>query len=194
MKKKLLIFLLVFTAICFTSCGNKEDDKFSKKINVNIEVEKYGTISLELYPDVAPITVDNFVSLIKDGFYDGTTFHRIMPGFMIQGGDPTGTGKGGSSHTIKGEFLRNGYDNILRHERGVISMSRNDVSYDSASSQFFIMHATDNSLDGNYAAFGKVTSGIEVVDKICENTPTENSNGKVLPENQPKITRIYIVE
>ncbi len=131
-----------------------------------ITMESGDKITLELYPDIAPITVENFVNLAKEGFYDGLTFHRIISGFMIQGGDPRGNGTGGPGHTIKGEFLANGVVNNLKHTRGVISMARSQA-YDSAGSQFFIMHEDAPYLDGQYAAFGKVTEGIEVVDKIA---------------------------
>lgn len=125
-----------------------------------------GEIKLELYPDVAPITVENFVSLVNEGFYDGLIFHRVIAGFMIQGGCPNGNGMGGPGHTIKGEFASNGVANPLKHERGVISMAR-AMDPNSAGSQFFIMHADAPYLDGQYAAFGKVTEGIENVDKIA---------------------------
>jgi peptidyl-prolyl cis-trans isomerase B (cyclophilin B) len=133
-----------------------------------------GIIKLELYPRVAPNTVANFVSLAQSGFYNGLVFHRVIPGFMIQGGDPTGTGTGGPGYSIKGEFADNGFPNDLSHERGVISMARaND--FDSAGSQFFIMHQKSTSLDGQYAAFGMVTSGMDVVDRIAT-TPTDASD------------------
>ena len=133
---------------------------------VIIEMENGKKIEIELYPEVAPITVANFEKLVKEGFYDGLIFHRVIPGFMIQGGDPTGTGRGGSSERIKGEFVTNGFNNTLKHTRGVISMARsNDPN--SASSQFFIMHMDAPHLDGDYAAFGKVVSGMDVVDEIA---------------------------
>ena len=155
------------------------------------ETEK-GNIKAELYPEIAPITVKNFVGLVKSGFYDGLTFHRIIDGFMIQGGDPLGNGMGGSDEKIKGEFLANGVKNDLKHTRGVLSMARS-MDPNSASSQFFIMHADAPHLDGQYAAFGKVTEGIEVVDKIVKSAKVEDFNGTVLSENQPKINKVYIV-
>ncbi len=161
--------------------------------NARIEVDGYGTIEVALNADVAPITVANFMGLAQDGFYDGLTFHRIIDGFMIQGGDPLGNGTGGSSQTIVGEFSANGYENNLAHVRGVISMARSS-DYNSASSQFFIMQETNHSLDGQYAAFGTVTSGMEVVDAICAGTTVEDDNGTVLPENQPRIVSIEIVD
>ncbi len=165
----------------------------SGKYNVEIEIEDYGTIALTLDADIAPVSVTNFIDLVQDGFYNGLTFHRIIDGFMIQGGAPLGNGFGGSDRNIQGEFALNGIDNDLAHTRGVISMARaNDPN--SASSQFFIIHEDAPHLDGSYAAFGQVTSGIEIVDKICENTQVEDMNGTVLPANQPTIKEIRIVK
>ena len=154
---------------------------------VVIEMENGAEIKLELYPDIAPITVKNFEKLVKEGFYDGLTFHRIIPGFMIQGGDPLGNGMGGADENIKGEFAANGFNNPLKHKRGVISMAR---AYDpnSASSQFFIMHADAPHLDGSYAAFGCVTEGIETVDEIAA-IPTDYSDR---PKIAVRIKRAYI--
>ena len=143
--------------------------------------------------DTAPITVKNFVELAKSGFYDGLTFHRIIKGFMIQGGDPKGNGTRGSDKTIRGEFSKNGVENNISHKRGVISMARSQDN-NSASSQFFIMHEDGDYLDGSYAAFGHVTEGMDVVDKIAENTPVTDSNGTVLKENQPIIEKIVITD
>jgi len=154
-----------------------------------IKIKNYGSIKLKLDANTAPITVSNFVGLANDGFYNGLTFHRIIKGFMIQGGDPNGDGAGGSKDTIKGEFSSNGVDNPLKHTRGVISMARSQ-SNDSASSQFFIMHEDAPSLDGEYAAFGCAYSGMEIVDKICNDVKTEDSNGTVLKKNQPVIESI----
>ena len=161
--------------------------------HAQIVVKDYGTISLELYADIAPITVSNFAKLVNEGFYDGLTFHRIIEGFMIQGGDPLGNGTGGSDENIKGEFAMNGVKNSISHVRGTISMARS-TSYNSASSQFFIMQEDTPSLDGLYAAFGKVTDGIEIVDKICEDTQVEDLNGTVLKENQPVIEKITMID
>ena len=161
--------------------------------NVEITVKNYGIITLTLDETVAPITVANFIKLAKEGFYDGLTFHRIIEGFMIQGGDPKGNGTGGSSETIKGEFSANGVQNDLLHKRGVISMARSNKK-DSASSQFFIMHKDYPSLDGQYAAFGWVTSGMEFVDQICEYTIVIDSNGTVRAENQPQIISVRVIE
>lgn len=154
-----------------------------------IKIKNYGSIKLKLDANTAPITVSNFVGLANDGFYNGLTFHRIIKGFMIQGGDPNGDGTGGSKDTIKGEFSSNGVDNPLKHTRGVISMARSQ-SNDSASSQFFIMHEDAPSLDGEYAAFGCAYSGMDIVDKICNDAKTEDSNGTVLKKNQPVIESI----
>ncbi|WP_249030307.1 peptidylprolyl isomerase [Tannockella kyphosi] len=169
------------------------DDYLSGDYYIEIEVEGYGVIEATLYADIAPITVTNFIELIEEGFYDGLTFHRIIDGFMIQGGDPLGNGTGGSDNTIIGEFSSNGYVNDLSHTRGVLSMARSSA-YDSASSQFFIMHSDSTYLDGSYAAFGLVTSGMDVVDAIVEDAIVEDSNGTVSSENQPVITSIIVVE
>ncbi len=163
------------------------------KHHVEIQIKDYGTIKAELDADVAPVSVSNFVSLAKSGFYDGLTFHRIISGFMIQGGDPKGDGTGGSGKNIKGEFSANGVENSISHVRGTISMARAQ-EYDSASSQFFIMHQDSASLDGQYAAFGKVTEGIEIVDQICEKTPVVDGNGKVEADKQPKIETIKVID
>ncbi len=161
--------------------------------NVVIEVANYGTITAELYGEAAPITVANFAKLANENFYDGLTFHRVISGFMIQGGDPRGNGTGGSDQNIKGEFSSNGWANPIAHERGVLSMARSNAP-DSASSQFFIMHEAAPHLDGSYAAFGKVLTGMEVVDAICANTPVTDGNGTVAKENQPIITSIRVTE
>ena len=141
---------------------------------VTITMENGDTIKVELYPYTAPNTVNNFISLVKKGFYDGTIFHRVIPGFMIQGGDPEGTGMGGPDYSIKGEFSQNGFKNDLSHKRGVISMAR-AMNPNSAGSQFFIMHADGDFLDGQYAAFGAVTEGLETVDKIAAG-PTDSAD------------------
>ena len=173
--------------------STEEVELLSGLHHVEIEVANYGTIKLELDADTAPITVTNFIKLANEGFYNGLTFHRIIDGFMIQGGDPLGNGTGGSGQTIKGEFSSNGVENDIAHARGVISMARSRLM-DSASSQFFIMHRDKPHLDGDYAAFGYVTEGIEVVDAICANTKVEDKNGSVKPENQPVITSITVID
>ncbi|MCL1809058.1 MAG: peptidylprolyl isomerase [Clostridiales bacterium] len=154
-------------------------------------MEDGSTIVLELYPSLAPQAVRNFVYLARQGFYDGLKFHRIMSGFMIQGGDPEGTGGGGPGYTIKGEFQQNGFANDLSHTRGVLSMARRGDSFDSAGSQFFIMHGDSTSLDGGYAAFGKVISGMDVVDEIAS-TPNSGPNGAVAENNKPIMKTITI--
>ena len=199
-------------AALFAGCGTKEDTTENKKeeqrepiqdkdtekedtegTKVEITIKDYGTIKISLDAEAAPLTVENFLKLTKEGFYDGPTFHRIMNGFMMQGGDPEGNGTGGSDETIKGEFAENGVDNPLSHTRGAISMARSQ-DYDSASSQFFIVHEDSTYLDGQYAAFGYVTEGMDVVDKICETVPAIDQNGTVLPENQPVIESMKIME
>ena len=168
---KKLLFILLTVLMAFTACGGSDTEEILEELGetimVQIEMENGGIIKLELYPDKAPITCENFVKLAKEGFYDGLIFHRVIKDFMIQGGDPTGTGMGGADKNIKGEFAVNGVQNDISHVRGVISMARSR-SYDSASSQFFICHADAKYLDGQYAAFGKVVEGMEVVDEIAE--------------------------
>ena len=156
---------------------------------VKIVVQDIGTIYAELYPEFAPITVDNFLRLAGQGFYDGLTFHRVIQGFMIQGGDPKGDGTGGSEENIKGEFSANGVENPLKHTRGVLSMARSSAM-DSASSQFFIMHEDASHLDGNYAAFGRVVAGLYTVDKICQLSPVIDNNGTVRQGHQAVIESI----
>lgn len=177
-----------------TTDASEEDTELLTGLHhVTMDVKDYGTISLELDADTAPISVTNFINLAKDGFYDGLTFHRIISGFMIQGGDPKGNGTGGSDQTIKGEFSENGVENDISHVRGTISMARaNDP--DSASSQFFIVHEDSTFLDGQYAAFGHVTDGMDVVDAICENTPVQDNNGTVKADDQPVITSVTVVD
>lgn len=174
MKKFVALLLAVaMLSLMFIACSEQaaNDDKkgedMNEKIIATIEMQDGGIIRLELYEDIAPETVRNFVSLARSGFYDGLTFHRIISGFMIQGGDPNGDGTGGPGYCIKGEFSENGFDNSLKHTRGVISMARRSYPLDSAGSQFFIMHADASYLDGSYAAFGKVIEGMDVVDAIA---------------------------
>ena len=161
---------------------------------IAIDVADYGTMTAELYGDAAPVTVQNFVKLVESGFYNGLTFHRVYTGFVIQGGCPLGNGYGGSDENIKGEFAQNGFDNPIKHERGVLSMARSAAGPDTASSQFFIMHQAAPSLDGGYAAFGRLLSGIEIVDAICKDTPVIDRNGNVAAENQPVITAVRLIE
>ena len=159
---------------------------------VEIEIQDFVTVKAALDADAAPRTVANFLRLAQSGFYDGLTFHRVIKGFMMQGGDPLGNGMGGSDETIKGEFAANGVNNPLKHTRGALSMARSQF-YDSASSQFFIVHQDSPFLDGNYAVFGTVTEGMDVVDAICETVPVTDGNGTV-PENaQPVITALRVL-
>lgn len=159
---------------------------------VTITMENGDVMKAELYPQIAPMTVRNFISLINKGFYNGVGFHRIIKGFMIQGGDPQGTGTGGSEHEIVGEFSENGYENNLSHTRGTISMARsNDPN--SASSQFFIVHEDSTFLDGKYAAFGTVTQGMDVVDAVCEAAQPTDENGAISADQQPVITSVTIL-
>ena len=157
--------------------------------HATIEVEDYGTIKLELDADVAPVTVANFAKLASEGFYNGLTFHRIISGFMVQGGDPNGNGTGGSDEKIVGEFSDNGHPNSISHVRGTISMARAQA-YNSASSQFFIMQADAPSLDGQYAAFGHVTDGMNVVDAMCEAARPTDNNGTIAAADQPRISSV----
>lgn len=194
MKKFKVLFLLLFVSIFMTGCLGDEpaDNSLLKgKHDVVITVKDYGIIELELDADVAPITVTNFIDLVKNKFYDGLTFHRIMDGFMIQGGDPEGNGTGGSKNTIKGEFSSNGVENNISHKRGVISMARSQDN-NSASSQFFIVQEDSTFLDGQYAAFGKVTKGMDVVDKISKDAEPIDNNGTIPKEKQPTIEKIRV--
>ena len=208
MKRKIGIAAAIILALfVVTGCQKQEEtpkkseqkkteaseELLSGTHHAEIQVKDYGTITVELDADTAPITVTNFVNLAKDGFYDNLTFHRIMDGFMIQGGDPNGDGTGGADQTIKGEFSSNGVENEISHTRGTISMARAQDP-DSASSQFFIVQEDSDYLDGNYAAFGHVTSGMEIVDQICKDVPVEDDNLTVNAENQPVIEKITITD
>lgn len=204
MKQRVFFVFLLSFSLILTGCGTKNENgqgNYSNEKNpiVTITMENDEKILVELYPKVAPNTVNNFISLIEDGFYDGLIFHRVIPEFMIQGGDPDGKGSGGPGYSIKGEFKANNFANNLKHERGVISMARSQLP-DSAGSQFFIMVTEYPSLDGEYAAFGKVTEGMEVVDRIVSverdpsdkpleqqrmKTVTVDTKGKDYPE--PKV-------
>ncbi len=189
MKRLISLILALFAALasvlCISGCSKDTEEETvaagetGETIMVQIEMDNGGIIKLELYPDIAPITVANFEKLVKEGFYDGLIFHRVIKNFMIQGGDPTGTGMGGAKETIKGEFASNGVKNSLSHTRGVISMARSQKK-DSASSQFFICHADAKYLDGDYAAFGKVIEGMDVVDEIA--SVRTNFNDKPLTD------------
>lgn len=215
-----IILMAALLSLCLTGCGDTREnadkntakttkkESFAEKKDADtsnsqyltgkhhaeIVIAEYGKLELELDADVAPITVTNFVNLVKKGFYNGLTFHRIMSGFMIQGGDPNGDGTGGSEETIKGEFKSNGVENTMSHKRGVISMARTQNDPDSASSQFFIVQADSDFLDGDYAAFGKVTAGMDIVDKICQSVQPIDNNGTVPADQQPKITAIKVID
>ncbi len=210
MKKLAGFILAMVVAVALAGCGDRSEaddesqvesqtgagfqaESISGKHHVEITIADYGTVSVELDADVAPVSVANFLNLASDGFYDGLTFHRIMSGFMIQGGDPKGNGRGGSDTNIKGEFALNGVENNLSHTRGAISMARAS-DYDSASSQFFIVHEDSTFLDGQYACFGYVTEGIEVVDAICEAVPAVDDDGTVEKENQPVIESVKVID
>jgi len=208
MKKRIftLCILCLFCTMLFAGCKNKEnkvdsenpyfneENYLSGKHYVEIHIKDYyGSIILELDADVAPATVTNFIDLVKGSFYNGLTFHRIINGFMIQGGDPEGTGLGGSEYNIPGEFAANGHENSISHVRGTISMAREEKDYNSASSQFFIMHQDATALDGDYAAFGKVLYGMELVDSLCSEAMVEDDNGTVFIENQPVIDYMNIL-
>lgn len=205
LKKCLAVAVACFLLLSVSACSGEyqagrekqqapaEEDAgaLSPSYTAAIEVDGYGTITVALDAAAAPETVENFVSLAESGFYDGLTFHRIMSGFMIQGGDPNGNGTGGSDKTITGEFRENGFDNPLSHTRGAISMARSS-DYDSASSQFFIVHEDSTYLDGSYAAFGYVTEGMDVVDQICADAEPTDNNGSIAPASQPVISSITI--
>ncbi|MBR4077315.1 MAG: peptidylprolyl isomerase [Oscillospiraceae bacterium] len=213
MKKMLIMLLAVCMLLTVAACGTQGsataqtdvttltgEDAYTSQIElldedmtyyVDIEIADYGTVTVQLDQSAAPITAANFVTLAENGFYNGLTFHRIISGFMVQGGDPKGNGTGGSDVKIKGEFSANGWDNPIKHERGVISMARSKA-YDSASSQFFIMHADAPHLDGGYAAFGHVTEGMDVVDAICAAAKPMDNNGSIAKENQPVITSVTV--
>ena len=208
MRKVLSICLAALLVLSLAGCGKtsvvgitttskapaaNEESQGVGTHHAEIDIQDYGTITVELDGDIAPITVQNFMDLANDGFYDGLTFHRIIAGFMMQGGDPNGNGTGGSENTIKGEFSANGVENSLSHTRGAISMARSQA-YDSASSQFFICHADSTFLDGQYACFGYVTDGMDVVDAVCEAAQPTDDNGTIPADQQPVITAIRITD
>ena len=195
---KLLLTLVLFgTAVLLCACSGSGEDTFDGDLGdtvmVQIEMENGGIMKLELYPDAAPITVENFLSLVNEGFYDGLIFHRVIEDFMIQGGDPEGTGRGGSKDRIKGEFSSNGVNNPISHVKGVISMARAQDP-NSASSQFFITVADATYLDGSYAAFGTVTDGMDVAEKIAADARPTDNNGTIPREQQPVIESIVITD
>ena len=182
-----VVVIAVTVGICLSLA------KESKTYLAKIEIQDYGTVTVQLDAKAAPVTVENFVKLAGEGFYDGLTFHRIIEGFMMQGGDPNGNGTGGSGKNIKGEFSANGVNNTLSHTRGAVSMARSQ-KFDSASSQFFIVQQDSTYLDGQYAVFGYVTEGMDIVDKICTEAEPVDNNGTIPADAQPVITRITIEE
>lgn len=197
MKKVISIFIMLISLSLLTGCKIKDSDlgiNFkvdSNEASINYESENplvamkikgYGAIIIELYPNIAPNTVNNFISLTKSGFYDNNTFHRLAKGFVLQGGDPTGTGTGGPGYHIQGEFSSNNFKNDLKHTRGIVSMARSSLP-NSAGSQFFIMLGTAEHLDGDYAAFGKVVKGMENIEKIEKNAETVSAKSDQLKEN-----------
>lgn len=191
-RKKLFIGAITVALLSLVGCSsnNKENNTNVSQENLptaTISIKDFGDVEVELYPNIAPNTVNNFISLANDGFYDGTTFHRVIKDFMIQGGDPDGNGTGGPGYSIKGEFTNNGFQNDLAHTEGVISMARSYMP-DSAGSQFFIMTSTSPHLDGEYAAFGKVTDGMDVVREI-ENIETDSSD---MPVNTVTIESVKV--
>ena len=195
MKKICLLLIFVLSVSLMFACSKNQDSGLAEEsYKIEIEIENYGTITAVLDAKTAPITVENFINNVKSGFYNGLTFHRIIKGFMMQGGDQNGDGiNNEGTPTIKGEFAYNGVENNISHTRGTLSMARS-ADYDSASTQFFIMHEDYTSLDNQYAAFGRVVKGIEVVDAICNNSITEDNNGTVLERNRPVIKEIRIVK
>ncbi|NBI87712.1 peptidylprolyl isomerase [Lachnospiraceae bacterium] len=171
--------------------GIQEGTEGAKKYFADIKIQDHGMITIELDTESAPITTDNFIKLAEDGFYDGLTFHRIIEGFMMQGGDPDGNGTGGSENTIEGEFSENGHDNALSHTRGAVSMARSN-DYNSASSQFFIVHEDSTFLDGQYAVFGYVTEGMDIVDEICTTAQPADGDGTIPADAQPVMSSVTI--
>ena len=192
-KRALLLVTVIALALTLCACSNKNNDLAEETYTIEIEIEKYGVITAVLDAKTAPITVKNFIDLVNADFYDGLTFHRIIEGFMMQGGDPNGNGTGSSDVRIAGEFSQNGYQNPLSHTRGCISMAR-AKDPNSASCQFFIVHQDSDFLDGQYASFGYVTEGMEVVDAICADAQPTDDNGTIPAEAQPVIESITIRE
>lgn len=205
MKKIIIIFITIISFFLTTACSNNNNKvvqenllgiEFNTQTNettlsqyetnnpvVAMYIENYGAIVIELYPNIAPNTVSNFIQLVKSGFYDNNTIHRLVPGFVLQGGDPLGNGTGGPGYTIKGEFAANNFQNDLKHEKGVVSMARTSISNDTAGSQFFIMLGEANYLDGQYAAFGKVIDGWKNIENIVSNEIVQNQETGQLKSN-----------
>mgnify|MGYP004592217443 FL=1 len=191
MKKAVSIVMsAVLILLCFASCGSKG---MKGTHHAEMVIKNYGTVKIELYGDQAPLTVENFVNLCNKGFYDGLTFHRYVKDFVLQGGDPEGTGLGGCESSVKGEFSANGVKNTIKHKKGVISMARNQFDFNSASSQFFIClkNSCSDDLDGQYAAFGKITEGMDIIDKLCADLTESDCLPK---EQQPVIETIKVID
>ena len=191
MKKAVSIVMsAVLILLCFASCGSKG---MKGTHHAEMVIKNYGTVKIELYGDQAPLTVENFVNLCNKGFYIGLTFHRYVKDFVLQGGDPEGTGLGGCESSVKGEFSANGVKNTIKHKKGVISMARNQFDFNSASSQFFIClkNSCSDDLDGQYAAFGKITEGMDIIDKLC----ADLTESDCLPKDQqPVIETIKVID
>lgn len=191
MKKAVSIVMsAVLILLCFASCGSKG---MKGTHHAEMVIKNYGTVKIELYGDQAPLTVENFVNLCNKGFYDELTFHRYVKDFVLQGGDPEGTGLGGCESSVKGEFSANGVKNTIKHKKGVISMARNQFDFNSASSQFFIClkNSCSDDLDGQYAAFGKITEGMDIIDKLC----ADLTESDCLPKDQqPVIETIKVID
>ena len=189
-KAESIVMSAVLILLCFASCGSKG---MKGTHHAEMVIKNYGTVKIELYGDQAPLTVENFVNLCNKGFYDGLTFHRYVKDFVLQGGDPEGTGLGGCESSVKGEFSANGVKNTIKHKKGVISMARNQFDFNSASSQFFIClkNSCSDDLDGQYAAFGKITEGMDIIDKLC----ADLTESDCLPaDQQPVIETIKVID
>ncbi len=198
MRIKLFAFLIsICLLFCLCGCENglpyEKNEKLYGTHTAIMTVKDFGEVKLELYGDIAPVTVANFVRLINEGFYDGLTFHRAIEGYMLQGGDPNGDGTGNTAPRIYGEFKNNGFENTLSHTKGVLSMARSR-DYNSASCQFFIMVGDETRLDGDYAAFGKVIEGMDIIESVMASIKTNDSDGLISPEKQPIIEKIVMVE
>lgn len=194
--RSFICILIIGVLVCLTACESglpyEKEAKLYGTHTAVITIKDHGEIKIELYGDIAPVTVANFVKLINEGFYNGLTFHRAIDGYMIQGGDPNGDGSGNSATRIYGEFSDNGWDNDLSHTRGVLSMARSR-DYNSASCQFFIMLGDETRLDGMYAAFGKVVDGMEILDTVMSEIGTVGTNGEIDTAKQPIIEKIEII-
>ena len=197
MKIKLFVFTIILTLVlCLCGCESglpyEKEEKLYGTHTAVMTIKDFGEVKIELYGDIAPVTVANFVRLIKDGFYNGLTFHRVISDYMIQGGDPNGDGSGNSAPRIYGEFKNNGFENALKHEKGVLSMARSS-DYNSASCQFFIMLGDEVRLDGDYAAFGKVVEGMDIIEAVADSIKSTGANGEISADKQPIIEKIEML-